>query len=152
MVLEGLNRLQVYLAAQELAQTVYKDVIPCLPPEEKWGLSSQIRRASASVPANIAEGYGRYYYQETIRFAYIARGSLMELSSHFDLAQVQGYNSDQVHQDLDEMMESLLKLFHGYIKYLRQSKRGLNEPGHASIAEAGLDYAVSEGDTADVEI
>jgi four helix bundle protein len=152
MALEGLNRLQVYLAAQELAQNIYDKVIPCLPSEEKWGLSSQIRRAAASVPANIAEGYGRYYYQETIRFAYLARGSLMELSSHFDLALWQGYISDQVHQDLDGRMESLLKLIHGYIKYLRQSKRGSNDPGHASIAETGLDYAVDEEDTVEVEV
>lgn len=73
MALEGLNRLQVYLAAQDLAQRVYSSVLPCLPPEEKWGLGSQIRRAAASVPANLAEGYGRYYYQETIRFCILPR-------------------------------------------------------------------------------
>lgn len=146
MALEGLNRLHVYQASLELAQVIYKDVLTCLPSEEKWGLSSQIRRAAASVPANIAEGYGRYYYQETVRFCYMARGSLMELSCHFDLAHSQGHITEELYQHLEEMMDSLLRLIHGYIKYLRQSKRGLNEPGNQSISEDGLDYLVGDPD------
>jgi len=135
MPLEGLNRLEVYKAARELATFAYQQVVSILPPEEKFGLSSQIRRAAASVPANIAEGYGRYYYQETIRFCYLARGSLMELSSHFDLAHSQGYISNESYEQLGVMMNSVLKLIHGYIKYLKQSKRGWNEPGASAISE-----------------
>ena len=144
MALEGLNRLQVYLAAQNFAQKVYSSVLPCLPSEEKWGLGSQIRRAAASVPANIAEGYGRYYFQETIRFCYIARGSLMELSSHFDLARAQGFFPEEIYQQLDEEMNSLLKLIHGFIKYLKQTKRGSGEPGSPSIAETQYPYSVED--------
>jgi four helix bundle protein len=151
MTLEGLNRLQVYQAAQELAQTVYREVITNLPSEEKWGLNSQIRRAAASVPANIAEGYGRYYYQETVRFCYLARGSLMELSSHFDLAHSEGYISDKTCQHLEEMMDSVLKLIHGYIKYLRQSKHGMNEPGYQLISEESFNYTVGNRDTVEGE-
>jgi len=140
MPLEGLNRLQVYQEAQRLAFFTYQNVVKVLPPEERYGLSSQIRRAVASVPANIAEGYGRYYYQETIRFCYLARESLMELSSHFDLAQTQDFISNDIYRQLEELMDSLLKLIHGYIKYLKQSKRGLNEPGSPSISEAKAGY------------
>ncbi|QRN82332.1 four helix bundle protein [Chloroflexota bacterium] len=150
MALEGLNRLQVYIAAQSLAQRVYSSVVPLLPSEEKWGLSSQIRRAVASVPANIAEGYGRYYYQETIRFCYIARGSLMELSSHFDLAREQGFISEELYHQLDNEMNTLLKLIHGFIKYLKQTKRGMNEPGSHSISEAPGDYFVVDDDHVEV--
>ncbi len=135
MALEGLNRLQVYKEAQKLVKVVYQRVIPALPPEEKWGLESQIRRAAISVPANIAEGYGRYYYQETIRFFYLSRGSLMELSSHMDVAVRQGFLSNEINQSVNEQMSQLLKLIHGYIRYLKQSKRGLNEPGNQKIAE-----------------
>lgn len=152
MTLEGLNRLQVYLVAQEFAQDIYRKVITVLPPEEKWGLSSQIRRAAASVPANIAEGYGRYYYQETIRFAYMTRGSLMELSSHFDLAHSQAYISKEIYLGLEEKMDSLLKLIHGYINYLRQSKHGTKEAGQSYIAENGIDYAVGEKDAMEKEV
>ncbi len=135
MALEGLNRLQVYQDAMSLAKLVYQEVIPCLPSEEKWGLSSQIRRAAASIPANIAEGYGRYYYQEAIRFSYLARGSLMELSSHLELAYSQEYLSEENHNQFQKMMSSLLRLIHGYIKYLKQSKHGFGEPGSHKISE-----------------
>ncbi len=53
-----------------------------LPPEEKWAMTQQIRRCTQSIPANIAEGYGRYYYQDNVRFCYNARGSLAETLSH----------------------------------------------------------------------
>ena len=132
--MEGLNRLQVYMAAKDFANTVYKNAVPHLPAEEKWGLASQIRRAAASIPANIAEGYGRYYYQETIRFCYLARGSLMEVMSHIDLAACQGYLRDEDVSKIHTKAESVLKLIHGYIKYLKQSKQGLHEPG-AQISE-----------------
>ena len=138
--MEGLNRLQVYLSAQELAHLVYQRVLPQLPPEEKFGLSVQIRRAAASVPANIAEGYGRYYYQESIRFCYLARGSLMELSSHIDLAFGQGYVSEEDKNLVNGKMATLLKLIHGYIKYLKQSKRGDREPGSYVISDRFPDY------------
>ena len=141
MALEGLNRLEVYKSAQELAAFIYQYVLPLLPADERYGLCSQIQRASASVPANIAEGYGRYYYQETIRFCYLTRGSLMELSSHFDLAHSQGYLPDELKEQLDMKMSSVLKLINGYIKYLKQSKRGWNEPGASSISEAIVDYS-----------
>lgn len=142
--MEGLNRLEVYQVAQTLAKYVYANVLEKLPPEEKWGLSSQIRRAAASIPANIAEGYGRYYYQETIRFCYLARGSLMELSSHIDLAFSQEYFAEEMKKYLEEVMVQLLRLIHGYIKYLKQSKRGWNEPGAQKISEEDNDY-FSEG-------
>ena len=139
-MMEGLNRLQVYQRAQELAVLVYRHVLPEMPSEEKYGLTSQIRRAAASIPANIAEGYGRYYYQESIRFCYLARGSLMELSSHIDLADSQSYLSQETQSLLKEKMALLIKLIHGYIKYLKESKRGWNEPGSQSISEDQANY------------
>jgi four helix bundle protein len=53
-----------------------------LPTKERYDLTSQIRRSSKSVMANIAEGYGRYHYLDSLRFYYIARGSLEETISH----------------------------------------------------------------------
>lgn len=144
--MEGLNRLQVYENAQELANLVYKKVLPELPAEEKFGLSNQIRRAAASIPANIAEGYGRYYYQESIRFCYISRGSLMELSSHIDLAGSQCFISDEITSLLKEKMDLLLKLIHGYVKYLKESKRGWNEPGSQTISDGQSTYIVNDAE------
>ena len=75
---KGLAGLTVWQKSIELAEKIHKELIPSLPEEEKWALSSQIRRSSQSIGANLAEGYGRYYYQEGVRFSYIARGSLEE--------------------------------------------------------------------------
>lgn len=70
----------------------------------------------------------------------------MELSSHFDLTRGQGFLSEDVYQQLDEEMNSLLKLIHGFIKYLKQTKRGKNEPGNFLISEASGDYLVNDED------
>jgi four helix bundle protein len=63
----GLAGLQVWQRAMTFAGRIYKDVLPVLPAEEKWAMSSQLRRAAQSVPANLAEGHGRYYYQDNVR-------------------------------------------------------------------------------------
>lgn len=71
------------LDAWEKARVVklffYQKVLPLLPKEEIYTLGNQIRRAAISITANIAEGYGRYNYQEGIQFYRISRGSLYEL-------------------------------------------------------------------------
>jgi four helix bundle protein len=144
--MEGLNRLKVYQQAQELAVLVYQQVLPVMSPEEKYGLTSQIRRAAASIPANVAEGYGRYYYQESIRFCYLARGSLMELSSHINLATSQGYLSDEIQSLLKVKMAVLLKFIQGYINFLKNSKRGWNEPGSQSISDEQAIYFMGDTD------
>ena len=146
MALEGLNRLKIYQEAMALAKDIYREVLPCIPSEEKWGLASQIRRSAASIPANIAEGYGRYYYQEGIRFCYLARGSMLELSSHIELACAQGYFSQELENEFQNQMSSLLKQINGYIKYLRESKRGANEPGSHGFSESSSDYSVGSED------
>jgi four helix bundle protein len=64
------------------------------PASEKYGLTSQMRRAAISVPANIAEGVGRSGAKDRIRFFVIARGSLTELDTYAVLAKEIGYTSD----------------------------------------------------------
>jgi four helix bundle protein len=76
MSIKNLESLETWRKAQEFALRVYRELIPCLPAEEKWGLCQQLRRSTISISSNIAEGHGRYYYQENVRFCYIARGSL----------------------------------------------------------------------------
>ncbi len=66
---KGLDTLQVRLRAVTLSVKVCQQILPLLPTEEKWALTAQLRRSVQSVPANIAEGYGRYYYQEGYVFA-----------------------------------------------------------------------------------
>ena len=103
MSVQGLERLEVWRKAKEFALAVYREVLPQFPVEEKWALNQQIRRSVQSIPANIAEGYGRYYYQDNVRFCYIARGSLEETLSHLVLAHELNYISTNTYELLVKM-------------------------------------------------
>lgn len=127
---KGLETLQVWQQAVALAAHVCKDILPLLPVEEKWAMISQLRRAVQSVPAIIAEGYGRYYYQDSVRFCYIARGSLEEVFSHLTLSHQLGYLSQGVYLSLTGDIQNLRFKLNGYIAFLKRSKRGMNEPGN----------------------
>src|ERR1051325_8858310 len=97
--IQGLETLEAWRRAKDFAVRVCKDVLPLLPADEKWSLNQQIRRAVQSVPANIAEGHGRFYFQETVRFCYIARGSLSETYTHLTVAHELGYISEKLYID-----------------------------------------------------
>lgn len=125
----GLEGLQIWNKALALAVRVCKEVLPRLPAEEKWALASQLRRAVQSIPANIAEGHGRFYYQDHVRFCYIARGSLEETLSHLTLASQLDYLTDGELESLRADITELRKMVDGYISYLKTSKHGANEPG-----------------------
>jgi len=73
--------LEVWQLGKELTLLAY-EIVRHLPDNETYGLGSQIKRAALSVPANIAEGFGRYHYLDRIKFFLNARGSLNELKSH----------------------------------------------------------------------
>jgi four helix bundle protein len=97
--------------------------------EEKWSLCQQIRRSATSVPANIAEGHRRYYYQDNVRFCYNARGLLEETLSHISFCFQIGYVPENVYREMEQDDEKLSQLINGYIGYLKRSKQGANEPG-----------------------
>jgi four helix bundle protein len=138
---KGLEALQVWKDAIELAVDLCKRVIPMFPSEEEYALASQIRRSVQSIPANIAEGYGRYYYQEGIRYCYIARGSLEETKSHLILARQLGYLTDNDYLSRIKRIESLRRQLNGYIAYLKNNKRGANDPGY-SYRESLHEYKI----------
>ena len=102
------------------------------PVEEKWALTNQLRRSAQSIPANIAEAYGRYYYKDSVRFCYIARGSLEETYSHITLANELGYISPDTYTQMLKEIQELRRMLNGYITFLKRSKRGESEPGSAS--------------------
>jgi four helix bundle protein len=78
------------------------------PGEESFMLASQVRRAALSVPANIAEGFGRYHYLDKAKFYLNARGSLYELKSHLLIAQELGYFSQS--QPITNLLVTIDKL------------------------------------------
>lgn len=129
MSVKSLETLKVWKKAKEFALRVYREALPLLPSEEKWNLNQQLRRSSNSIPANIAEGYGRFYYQETIRFCYIARGSLEETLSHLVMCYELKYIPKTLFDSLEQDGEKQTQLINGYIGYLKRSQQGQNEPG-----------------------
>jgi len=131
MSVQGLTRLDVWNRAKDSALKIYRNVLPLLPPEEKWNLNSQIRRSSLSISANIAEGYGRFYYQDNVRFCYTARGSLEETLSHLIFSLEAKYIPETLYKELSTEGDEIDRMLNGYIAYLKRSKHGTNEPGSA---------------------
>ena len=111
----GLESLVVWKKALQFAIYISQNVIVKFPPEEKFALSSQLRRSCQSISANIAEGYGRFYFQEGIRFAYIARGSLEETKNHIFYAHEMKYVPDEEFSLVNKQIEEIRKLINGYI-------------------------------------
>jgi four helix bundle protein len=93
-----------------------------LPDKERFRLVDQVLRASRSITANIAEGYGRYHYQENIQFCRQARGSLYELLDHFTVALDEGYIDESEFDGFRKEILDCIKILNGYIKYLKNRK------------------------------
>lgn len=147
MSVEGLSRLKVWVRAKDFALLIYRKVLPSLPAEEKWNLNQQLRRASVSISANIAEGYGRFYYQDNVRFCYTARGSLEEVLSHLTFAHEMNFISSELYKELANEGEEIDKMLNGYISYLKKSKQGANEPGASySVHEISSSYMAEADD------
>jgi len=123
----SLETLTVWQQSLDYAVDVCQSLIPLLPSEEKWALASQLRRAVQSIPANIAEGYGRYNYQETIHFCYIARGSMAETKTFLIMAHRLGYISDQDSEAYLSRLVALGKMLNGFIGHLRKQKAQIKE-------------------------
>ena len=113
--------LEAWKKGRELRKNISK-LSKTFPVEEKYRLTDQIIRASRSVTANIAEGHGRFHFQENIQFCRQARGSLYELIDHFYVALDEDYieNSDFITYKANVF--DIIKLLNGYIKYLKTSK------------------------------
>ena len=118
----GLESLEIWRRAVDYAVDVCKNVIPLFPSDEKWALASQLRRSVQSIPANIAEGYGRYNFQETIHFCYIARGSMAETKTHLVFAHRMDYIDEKIYRKYHDQLVELGKMTHGYITHLREQK------------------------------
>lgn len=114
----GFERLLVWERAIEFADRVY-EATKLFPDAERFGLTSQMRRAAVSVSSNIAEGSSRSSSADFARFVEIAYGSLMEVVSQSRIAQRQRMMSDQHHQDLYDSAEELSRMLSGLRAKLR---------------------------------
>ncbi len=93
------------------------------PDGERFGLISQIRRSSASIPANIAEGHGRKSTGAFLNHLSIANGSLMELETHILLGQRLSFISGESANELLEQTAEIGRMLNGLIRSLRETNR-----------------------------
>ena len=143
MTEQSFESLKTWKKAHELMLNIHKKLVPFLPKEEKYGLADQLRRSSKSMPANIAEGAGRFYFMDNLRFCYNARGSLDETLSHLIAARDLGYCPNSLYEDLRSQVEEVRRLLNGYITWLKAKKVGADEPGAGlAIHETPPDYLV----------
>ena len=110
--------LEVWKKSFELVCYIYK-ITKTFPEEERYGLTSQIRRSAVSIPSNIAEGCARTTNKETLRFIDIACGSVAELETQLLLSERLGYISDSCAL---EMIKEVSRIITGFKKYLKNNK------------------------------
>ncbi len=121
----GLRSFEDLIIWQE-ARALRKDIFELtkgLPSDERYRLSDQLIRASRSIGNNIAEGYGRYHYQEFIQFCRHSRGSLEEVKDHLLIALDCQYMSQQVYDQYKTRIDVLTRKLNAFISYLKSRKQ-----------------------------
>lgn len=103
-----------------LVDQIY-EVSKAFPEEEKFGLTSQMRRAAVSIPSNIAEGYGRGGTKEYSRFVKISRGSVFELDTQVEIARNQNFINETVRINILNNMDEVGKMINGLIRSLEKN-------------------------------
>ena len=107
--------LEIWQKGMDLTILVY-DLSGNLPPEERYGLNSQMRRSAVSVPSNIAEGSARNTMKEFIQFLYVSLGSLAELETQLIIClRLKYISSEETLKNIEEIRRKILN----YIKYLK---------------------------------
>jgi four helix bundle protein len=119
-VLKSYRELNVWQKAISLVVDSYR-FSDAFPKGELYGLTSQIRRAGVSIPANIAEGYGRGSRKEYLQFLMIAQGSLKELETHFIIAERLSYSTGAQTNRMLSQTDELARMLGSLIRKLKSS-------------------------------
>jgi four helix bundle protein len=122
----SLDDFELYQAARAFRRKVYA-LSRQLPKEEDYVLRTQMRSAALSITSNIAEGHGRWHYQDNIRFCRIARGSVEEVLDDINTCLDEGYGDMAQNERLKAEGLALIARINGYIAYLRKSKQREDE-------------------------
>ena len=128
--------LEVWKKCRQLRQEIWL-LVKEFPPEEKYRLSDQLIRSSRSPSAQIAEGYGRYHFQENVQFCRIARGSLYEVLDHLTVCLDSEYITSAKHDAIENLTYECIRLLNGYINYLIKSK---NESKNGEVNDEYQNY------------
>ena len=108
----GYRKLIAYRKAQEVVKRTYR-LLNYFPSEERYAMCDQLRRASVSITSNIAEGVNRFSVKEKAHFIEMAYGSLMEVSSQFEIAEELGYITTEDRMSMDELVKENARLLSG---------------------------------------
>ena len=121
MTVQNYRDLRVWQAGMDLVEQIYR-LTQSFPPDERFGLTSQLRRASVSIPSNIAEGHAREHTAEYLHHLSIAQGSLAEVQTQSEIARRLGYLSTEQAQAVEQQTIALSKQLYALRNAL--SKKG----------------------------
>jgi len=121
MPIRDFQDLEVWQLGKQIVLITYR-LTESFPASEAYGLTSQMRRATVSVPANVAEGFGRYHYMDRVKFFLNARGSLNELKSHLLIARELELVHNEPAGAMCERLETLSVKLNNLIAATRRSK------------------------------
>jgi len=121
------TELEVWKQARKIRMDVSR-LVKSFPPEEILRLTDQLIRASRSIGNNIAEGHGRFHYQDETRFCVLARGSLSETLDHMIIAFDENIISKETFELFKVEYDMCLKMLNGYINYLKGKKSEVSKP------------------------
>jgi four helix bundle protein len=125
--MRNFQKLDVWRKSHELTLEIYR-ASAAFPNSERFGLTSQLQRASASIGANIAEGSGRQTDGDYKRFIEIASGSACEVEYHLLLARDLSLVSEQDYKRLDEKVNEVKRMLFGLSQYLASETRKHHQP------------------------
>lgn len=137
--IRSFQKLKVWKRARRV-QRMVAQIVKSFPKHEEYRLKDQVVRSSRSIARNIAEGYGRYHYQENIQFCRQARGSLSELSNDLLTSLEEKYISRDEYDEICMDIENCYKFLNGYIRYLKKAKEnckaGEDETGYDVVLDS----------------
>ncbi len=116
----GYRNLIAYQKAKDVVKRTYF-LIKKFPAEERYAMCDQLRRASVSITSNIAEGINRFSVKDKVHFLEISYGSLMEVSSQFEIAEDLGYISSDERNSMDVLIAEVTRLLSGLQKSYKDS-------------------------------
>ena len=114
----GYRNLVAYQKAKDVVKRTYK-LLKKFPSEERYAMCDQLRRASVSITSNIAEGVNRFSVKEKAHFVEMSYGSLMEVSSQFEIAEELGYITPEDRLSMDLLIEENARLLSGLLNSYR---------------------------------
>ncbi len=121
MEIFGYRTLIAYKKAKEVVKRTYK-LLKKFPAEERFAMCDQLRRASVSITSNIAEGINRFSVKDKAHFIEMSYGSLMEVSSQFEIAEELGYISIEERMSMDSLIEEEARILSGLLNSFKPSQ------------------------------